>query len=182
MIENQYWKKKVYDKKLCNPCDQIKNYTKYRLVGNKSKKFEKGHGFGAPDGSLRYSICKSCEKKRMEERYKKNPIPQMLSNSKIRAKSKNIPHNITTKDISDIWPKDNKCPVLNINFEMGYKNKKTKSYAPSLDRIKPKKGYIKGNILIVCDIVNRLKSDAKIEDIGKVFNFYKKLIKTKKIY
>ena len=45
----------------------------------------------------------------MEERYKKNPIPQMLSNSKIRAKSKNVPHNITTKDIKDIWPKDNRC-------------------------------------------------------------------------
>ena len=71
MIENQYWKKKVYDKKLCNPCDQIKNYTKYRLVGNKSKKFEKGHGFGAPDGSLRYSICKPCEKKGWKKDIKK---------------------------------------------------------------------------------------------------------------
>ena len=172
MIKNQYWKKKVYDKKLCNPCDQIKEFTKFRQVGNKSKKFEKGHGFGAPDGSLRYSVCKSCEKKRMEERYKKNPIPQMLSNSKIRAKNKNVPHNITTKDINDICPKDNKCPVLNINFEMGYKNKKTKSYAPSLDRIEPKKGYVKGNILVVCDIVNRLKSDASIEDLRRISNFF----------
>ena len=39
MIENHYWKKKVYEKKLCNPCDQIKNFTKFRQVGNKSKKF-----------------------------------------------------------------------------------------------------------------------------------------------
>ena len=27
--------------------------------------------------------------------------------------------------------------------------------------------------------INKIKTDAKIEDIGKVFNFYKKLIKTK---
>ena len=86
---------------------------------------------------------------------------------------------ITTKDISDIWPKDNKCPVLNINFEMGYKNKKTKSYAPSLDRIEPKKGYVKGNILVVCDIVNRLKSDASIEDLRKISNFFINLKKIK---
>ena len=26
MIKNQYWKKKVYDKKLCNPCDQTKDF------------------------------------------------------------------------------------------------------------------------------------------------------------
>jgi len=31
-------------------------------------------------------------------------------------------------------------------------------------------------------LANRIKTDAEIEDIGKVFNFYKKLIKTKKIY
>ena len=28
-------------------------------------------------------------------------------------------------------------------------------------------------------LANRIKKDAKIEDMGKVFNFYKKLIKTK---
>ena len=29
-------------------------------------------------------------------------------------------------------------------------------------------------------LANRIKTDAKIEDIGKVYNFYKKLIKNKK--
>ena len=124
------------------------------------------------NGGIRYSYCKDCEAKRMKERYEKDPIPQMLSNSKIRAKSKGIPHDITSNDIKKIWPKDNKCPVLGINFQMGYKDKKTKSYSPSLDRIEPKKGYIKSNILIVCDIVNRLKSDASIEDLKKISKFY----------
>ena len=58
---------------------------------------------------------------------------------------------------------------------MGYKNKKTKSYAPSLDRIEPKKGYVRGNILIVCDIVNRLKSDATLEDLKKISDFFNNL-------
>lgn len=143
------------EEKKCNKCNYIKHYSFFRKKNNKS-------GWKDVNGSLRYSYCKICETDRMRDEYKRNPIPQMLSNSKIRAKNKNIPHNITTKDIKDVWPKDNRCPVLNINFEMGYKNKKTKSFAPSLDRIDPKEGYVKGNILVICDIANRLKSDASI--------------------
>mgnify|MGYP001333366704 FL=1 len=150
--------------KNCNRCNKVKHYSLFRKRNNK-------YGWKDIKSGIRYSYCKDCEAKSMEERCEKNPIPQMLSNSRIGAKNKNVPHNITTKDINDIWPKDNKCPVLNINFEMGYKNKKTKSYAPSLDRIEPKKGYVKGNILVICDIVNRLKLDASIEDLRKISNF-----------
>jgi len=44
--------------------------------------------------------------------------------------------------------------------------------APSLDKIIPNKGYIRGNIVVISDIVNRLKSDASIEDLKKILNFY----------
>ncbi len=33
-----------------------------------------------------YPCCKKCESISMKKRYEKNPIPQMLSNAKIRAK------------------------------------------------------------------------------------------------
>ena len=153
------------EKKNCNRCNLIKHYSLFRKKNNLS-------GWKDIKGGIRYSYCKSCEANSMKERYKKSPIPQMLSNSRIRARIKGIPHNINSNDIKKIWPKDNKCPVLRINFQMGYKNKKTKSYAPSLDRIEPKKGYINGNISIVCDIVNRLKSDASIVDLKKISNFF----------
>ena len=44
--------------------------------------------------------------------------------------------------------------------------------APSLDKIIPSKGYTKGNIVVISDIVNRLKSDASLEDLKKIINFY----------
>ena len=31
---------------------------------------------------------------------------------KIRAKNKGVLHTITSKDLENIWPKDNLCPVL----------------------------------------------------------------------
>ena len=57
---------------------------------------------------------------------------------------------------------------------MGYKNGKSKNLSPSLDRIIPKKWYVYGNLVIVSDIVNRLKSDATLEDMEKILKFYTK--------
>ena len=122
------------------------------------------------------ATCKDCENLIMKNNYNKNPIPQILSNAKIRAKDKNIEFDIDTKYLKSIFPKDNMCPVLNIPFQLGYMNedKKNKDYAPSLDRIMPEKGYVKGNLVFVCNIVNRVKSDSSIEILEKTLNFYKK--------
>ena len=75
------------------------------------------------------------------------------------------------------------CPVLNISFQGGYMNedKKNKDYSPSLDRIVPEKGYVKGNLVFVCNIVNRVKSDSSMEILEKTLNFYRKFDLTKTI-
>jgi hypothetical protein len=146
----------------CNKCNKV------LTLNNFTKKRSNGIG-------LRYT-CKDCENLRMKNNYIKNPIPQMLSNAKTRAKQKNLPFDINTKYLKSIFPKDNVCPVLNIPFQLGYMNedKKNKDYAPSLDRIIPEKGYVKGNLVFVCNIVNRVKSDSSIEILEKTLNFYKK--------
>ena len=58
-------------------------------------------------------------------------------------------------------------------------DKKNRDYAPSLDRIDPKKGYTKENTIVVSMLANRIKTDASIEQIGKVYKFYKMLSKNK---
>ena len=55
---------------------------------------------------------------------------------------------------------------------MGYKKGRSKNYAPSLYRIEPKKGYVKDNIIIVSDIVNRMKQDASLDDLKKISEFF----------
>jgi hypothetical protein len=156
--------KKLREFKLCNKCNKELSFNKFRE--------RKDTGWKDINNKFRYSYCRECEKKRFKEAYKKDPIPQMLSNSKIRAKAKKLPHNITSDDIREVWPKDNICPVLKKPFEMGFKSEKTKSMAPSLDKIIPSYGYTKGNIVVISDIVNRLKSDATLEDLKKIINFY----------
>jgi len=118
-----------------------------------------------------YPQCNSCESTLMKVKYSQNPIPQMLSNAKIRAKQKSVDFNLTFECLKKIFPQDNKCPVIGVDFQFGYKNldKKNTDFAPSLDRIVPEKGYVEGNVIVVCNIVNRVKSDSTTKILEKVF-------------
>jgi len=156
--------------KQCTYCKKNLTLNNFLIVNNKHWKGLK-------------SACRNCGNLEMKINYSKNPIPQILYNAKIRSKYKNIPFEIDTKYLKSIFPKDNICPALKIPFQMGYlnKNKKNKDYSPSLDRIIPEKGYIKGNLVFVCDVVNRIKSNSTTEIIEKTLNFYKKIELTKTI-
>ena len=118
----------------------------------------------------------------MKVKYEQNPIPQMLSNAKIRAKQKGVDFNLTSKYLKKIFPKDNKCPITGLNFQFGYTNKEkvNRNNSPSLDRIIPSKGYVIGNVMVISDLMNRMKQDSTFEDIEKLYNFYKKIIKNDK--
>jgi hypothetical protein len=117
--------------KICSFCKKNFSNEKFRKIKRKNWK-----GF--------YPQCKKCESISMKERYEKNPIPQMLSNAKIRAKQKSLNFNLTSEYLKKIFPKDNKCPITGVNFQFGYKNhdKKNSDFAHSLDKIIPEKGYV----------------------------------------
>ncbi len=171
---------KIFTHKHCTNCRLLLHFSKFRKIKPLKTGPFKGsiRGWRDSEGGRNYSNCYECEAKSFRKRYKISPIPQMLSNSKIRAKKKGILHNINGAYLKEIWPKDNKCPVLGTEFEMGFKDGKTKKFAPSLDRIDPEKGYVKDNLIIVSDIVNRVKTDASLEIMKKILDFYiKKLMK-----
>ena len=155
--------------KICSFCKKKLSIEKFRAVSRKNWRGQ-------------YPQCKICESSLMKVKYKKNPIPQMLSNAKIRAKQKGVDFNLTSQYLKKIFPKDNKCPITGLNFEFGYINKEkiNKNNSPSLDRIIPSKGYVIGNVMVISDLMNRMKQDSTFEDIEKLYNFYKKIIKNDK--
>ena len=155
--------------KICSFCKKKLSIEKFRTVSRKNWRRQ-------------YPQCKICESSLMKVKYKKNPIPQMLSNAKIRAKQKGVDFNLTSQYLKKIFPKDNKCPITGLNFEFGYINKEkiNKNNSPSLDRIIPSKGYVIGNVMVISDLMNRMKQDSTFEDIEKLYNFYKKIIKNDK--
>lgn len=114
-------------------------------------------------------------KKNTPEYYERILPTNKLSNAKSRAKAHNLPFDITAQDIKDIWPKDNICPALGIPFTFGGKEDKNYS-TPSLDRIIPSKGYVKGNIQIVSALANHIMSNATPDQVIQVGQYFKKII------
>lgn len=92
----------------------------------------------------------------------------MLSNAKQRAKHAGVPFEITLADI--VVPSH--CPVLGIALARRLGRKGGGDASPSLDRIKPERGYVVGNIIVVSGRANRIKSNATIEELGAVADFY----------
>lgn len=58
--------------------------------------------------------------------------------------------------IREIMPK--KCPVFNVPLVKG--KGKPHDWSPSIDKIDPKKGYIKGNIQVISMLANAMKNHA----------------------
>jgi hypothetical protein len=100
----------------------------------------------------------------------KNLRSHLLRGARLRAENKNLPFDISLDDI--LIPEI--CPVLGIQLKTG--QGKISDTSPSLDRIIPEKGYVKGNMIVVSSKANRIKSNALPEEIIAVGEFYKKLL------
>ena len=76
-----------------------------------------------------------------------------------RSKVNNLAFNLETEDI--IFPRI--CPYLNIAIQYGQQVHSPES--PSLDKIDPSLGYIKGNIQVISRIANTMKTNATITEL-----------------
>lgn len=91
---------------------------------------------------------------------------RLFHSAKKRAKLGNLPFNITKEDIvfGDF------CPVFGTKFV--YDANAHCSISPSLDKIIPSKGYVKGNICVISFRANHIKSNVSLEDFQKLTRWY----------
>ena len=87
------------------------------------------------------------------------------------SKRKNLPCNIEESDLAI----PDYCPVLGIPIFFTEGNG-PKPNSPSIDRLKPELGYVKGNVNVISQKANRIKNDATLEELGKVYEWLKKTI------
>jgi hypothetical protein len=85
-----------------------------------------------------------------------------------RAAKKGFEFNLTPQDIPNI---PEYCPILNIKLEK-HNGIGPSDYSPSLDRIDSTKGYVIGNVRIISNRANRIKSDSTFEDIENLYKDY----------
>lgn len=98
--------------------------------------------------------------------YSENYIKHIWKSAKCRAKKQNVPFEIDIVDI--IIPKY--CPVLGI--ELIINRGRCRDNSPSLDKIIPELGYVKGNIAVISHKANTIKNNSSIDDLIKIYNYY----------
>lgn len=93
----------------------------------------------------------------------------MLREARRRAKERGVEFNIRPDQVP--WPKDGKCPILEVPLE---RNKGVvMANSPSLDRISSDMGYIEGNVGVVSWRVNNLKSNLTVEQVENLLLYMK---------
>jgi hypothetical protein len=176
--------KHTYTEKPCSRCKVTKPLDEF--VTNRSKK----------DGHT--SHCKACatlkrakvkleepekHKRMMELRRKwekdnperckflgsrwrsENPLKYIYNATKNRAKKLGIPFNIDLSDVSVPAV----CPVLGISLVRS-KGKRTDA-SPSIDKMVPELGYVKGNVRVISMRANRIKNDGTVEEHEKIVRY-----------
>lgn len=163
---------------VCLKCGKIKELSEFRF--RKGKK----------DNRYFSHQCKSCEafytsewRKLNPERYEeyikyylesgksyenyinlahRNLQKFLYYRAKNNAKNKNLEFNLEIEDI--VIPE--KCPYLEIPLTNNVgKRRKYSENSYSIDRIDPKKGYVKGNVQIISWQANTMKNKASIEEL-----------------
>lgn len=97
----------------------------------------------------------------------------LLKWAKTRARLHGLPLNITLEDIHI----PTHCPCLGIPLQVG--NGKPTDASPSLDRIVPELGYVRGNVVVISLRANKIKSHGMPWELTKVAEFYEAYIMEK---
>jgi hypothetical protein len=102
--------------------------------------------------------------------YQKNKSREsiLLSGIRYRCKKNNIPFDLEESDI--VIPEV--CPILGINIVCDGSQIDS---SPSVDRLVPEKGYVKGNIIIISNRANRLRNNGTSTEHFLIATFYSKL-------
>lgn len=110
--------------------------------------------------------CRDC----VNVKYIPDPLKAHLNAIRCRAKTNNLPFNLTEEDLTI----PEMCPVLNIpiNQSWGVADvEDNKDNCPSVDRVIPALGYVKYNVRIISARANRIKTDSTPQEISLVYKY-----------
>lgn len=120
------------------------------------------------DGIRRTTRCKDCKNK---EYIKIDPRRKLLYNARNRASANGWECTIEVEDIEI----PELCPVLGIALEpvVGQGRQPAKSHpnSPTLDRVDPNKGYVKGNVAVISARANILKSNGTADEFRAILRY-----------
>ncbi len=99
----------------------------------------------------------------------RNPEGKLLISARQRAKKAGVPFNLEVCDV--LIPEV--CPILGIPLKVNHKANQPGPGSPSIDRLVPNRGYVKGNIAVISHRANTIKSSASVVEVEAVLNWMK---------
>jgi hypothetical protein len=95
-------------------------------------------------------------------------IEMMYKNALQRARRDNLPFDIDIEYLKSI--KTDRCPIFDMELSWGKigEGHTNTANSPSIDKIKPEYGYVKGNVCIISNKANTIKQDASYEELYKI--------------
>ena len=145
-----------YRNKSCNTCKSIH---KLDILRERMSNYRERH---------REHTNLTAQKSHRKAR-KERPESFLLYCVKNRSRKRGLPFNLTIEDI--VIPKV--CPVLNIPLYFTTTGQATDN-SPSIDRVKPELGYVKGNVYVISKRANTIKSFGTIQEHEKVIEYLKR--------
>jgi hypothetical protein len=106
------------------------------------------------------------KKRRGIERSNRDVIIGILSQARVRAKVKEVPFSLKIEDLTI----PEVCPVFNTPLVW---TSNIADDTPSLDRLIPELGYVKGNVAFISYKANRIKSNATLPEVEAVVAWMK---------
>lgn len=132
-------------------------------------------GFPLRAGTIQSCGCYAADQSRIrwtKHGKSRDILYLMLRAARQRAKLKSIPFELTIEDLPSAIPET--CPVLGIPICSNVGGRKTTPNSPSIDRVIPALGYVKGNVRIISHRANQIKSDATTEELSLVIEYMRR--------
>jgi hypothetical protein len=110
---------------------------------------------------------KDCEQTKKYQKTKRGHLCNYLKRVKRRALDKNLAFDLDLDYLESIAT--DRCPVFNTEFVWGlYRVGKTTNHTATVDRIVPELGYVKGNVVFLSHLANRIKNDVTEKELYAV--------------
>lgn len=106
-------------------------------------------------------------KQRYHNKKKNEPWRLLCEATAARARKRKIPFNLDVQYVESIWA--DKCPVFGIS--MGVGKGKPHDISPSIDRIVPALGYVKGNVKIISYKANVIKNSGSAAEHRQIAEY-----------
>jgi len=127
-------------------------------------------GKRAVEGKSKCHGCLNRDAARRRLKFVANPAFYMFCNARERSRSSGVPFELELEDIKV----PEACPIMGIRLVHG--NKFIQDSSPTLDKIVPTGGYVKGNVIVMSRRANMLKSNATLEEMVKLGEWAKEQI------